>query len=77
MSKQLHKNFTDDQVKSLFEKYSKKKSNLITSYKFLESKEVNFLNYWPDIEKIQIAFLSSIKGTPVITKSTEKLKQIL
>jgi len=23
MSKQLHKNFTDDQVKSLFEKYSK------------------------------------------------------
>jgi len=24
MSKQLHKNFTDGQVKSLFEKYSKK-----------------------------------------------------
>ena len=24
MSKQLHKNFTDDQVKSLLEKYSKK-----------------------------------------------------
>jgi len=28
MSKQLHKNFTDDQVKSLFEKYSKKEINI-------------------------------------------------
>ena len=28
MSKQLHKNFTDDQVKSLFEKYSKKEIKL-------------------------------------------------
>ena len=28
MSKQLHKNFTDDQVKSFFEKYSKKEIKL-------------------------------------------------
>ncbi len=28
MSKQLHKNFTDEQVKSLFEKYSKKEIKL-------------------------------------------------
>jgi hypothetical protein len=28
MSKQLHKNFTDGQVKSLFEKYSKKEIKL-------------------------------------------------
>ena len=28
MSKQLHKNFVDDQVKSLFEKYSKKEIKL-------------------------------------------------
>lgn len=28
MSKQLHKNFTDDQVKLLFEKYSKKEIKL-------------------------------------------------
>ena len=55
----------------------KKKFNSIISCEFLASKEVDFSNYWPDIEKTQITFLSSIKGTAVITESTEKLKQIL
>jgi len=47
MSKQLHKNFTDGQVKSLFEKYSKGeiKLNYILSCQFLESREVDSLNY--------------------------------
>ena len=67
MSKQLHKNFTDGQVKSLFEKYSKKKLNLIISYKFLEFKEIDSLSYLQNIAKIQTNFLFSIKGIPVIT----------
>ena len=56
MSKQLHKNFTDGQVKSLFEKYSKGeiKLNYILSCQFLESREVDSLNYWPNIEMTQI-----------------------
>jgi len=79
MSKQLHKNFTDGQVKSLFEKYSKGeiKLNYILSCQFLESREVDSLNYWPNIEMTQITFLSSMKGILVITESTKKLKQIL
>ena len=45
MSKQLHKNFTDYQVKSLLKSYLNKKLRLITSCKCLESKEVDSLNY--------------------------------
>ncbi len=45
MSKQLHKIFTDNQVKSLLKSYLDKKSRLVISYKCLELKEVDSLNY--------------------------------
>jgi hypothetical protein len=45
MSKQLHKNFTDGQVKSLLKSYLDKKSKLVISHKCLEFKEVDSLNY--------------------------------
>lgn len=54
MSKQLHKDFSDARVRSFFEKYSKKKSNLATSCKFLESREIGSLNYFLNNEKIRI-----------------------
>jgi len=52
MSKQLHKNFTDEQVKLLLK----------------SSKEEYSLNYWPDIKKIRITFLSSITEKQSIEK---------
>jgi len=42
MSKQLHKNFTDDQVKSLFEKYSKKEIKLNYILQILKIKRSRF-----------------------------------
>jgi len=42
MSKQLHKNFTDGQVKSLFEKYSKKEIKLIYILQILRIKRSRF-----------------------------------
>ena len=42
MSKQLHKNFTDDQVKSLFEKYSKKEIRLNYILQMLRIKRSRF-----------------------------------
>jgi len=45
MSKQLHKNFNDEQVKSLFKSYLNEKLRLNISCKCLESKEVDSLNY--------------------------------
>ncbi len=42
MSKQLHKNFTDGQVKSLFEKYSKKEIKLIYIMQILRIKRSRF-----------------------------------
>ena len=68
MSKQLHKNFNDEQVKSLFKSYLNEKLRLNISCKCLESKEVDSLNYWVNIQKIQIIFLSNIKERPLITE---------
>jgi len=45
MSNQLHKNFTDDQVKSLLKSYPDKKTRLVIFCKCLKSKEEDFLNY--------------------------------
>jgi len=42
MSKQLHKNFTDGQVKSLFEKYSKKEIKLNYILQILKIKRSRF-----------------------------------
>jgi hypothetical protein len=42
MSKQLHKNFTDDQVKSLFEKYSKGEIKLNYILQILRIKRSRF-----------------------------------
>jgi len=42
MSKQLHKNFTDDQVKSLLEKYSKKEIRLNYILQILKIKRRRF-----------------------------------
>ena len=42
MSKQLHKNFTDGQVKSLFEKYSKKEIRLNYILQMLKIKRSRF-----------------------------------
>ncbi len=42
MSNQLHKNFTDDQVKSLFEKYSKKEIKLNYILQMLKIKRSRF-----------------------------------
>ena len=42
MSKQLHKNFTDEQVKSLFEKYSKKEIKLNYILQMLRIKRSRF-----------------------------------
>jgi len=77
MSKQLHKNFTDGQVKLLFEKYSKKEIKLIYILQILRIKRSRFFELLTRYRKDQITFLSSIKGTLVIIESTEKLKQIL
>ena len=45
MSKQLHKNFTDDQVKSLFEKYSKKEIKIDYILQMLKIKRRRFFYY--------------------------------
>ena len=63
MSKQLHKNFVDEQVKLLLKSYVDKEIKIIISYQFSESKEEDSLNCSPDIEKIQIFFLSRLTGT--------------
>jgi len=42
MSKQLHKNFTDAQVKSFFEKYSKKEIKLSYILQILRIKRSRF-----------------------------------
>jgi len=42
MSKQLHKNFTDGQVKSLFEKYSKKEIKINYILQILKIKRRKF-----------------------------------
>jgi len=41
MSKQLHKNFTDGQVKSLFEKYSKKEIKLSYILRTFDIKKID------------------------------------
>ncbi|MBA7554280.1 hypothetical protein ES705_46894 [subsurface metagenome] len=46
MPRQLHNNFTDEQVKALLKSYLAKKSRLIIFCKSLKSKEVDFLDYW-------------------------------
>lgn len=58
MSKQLHKNFTDDQVKSLFEKYSKKEIKLIYILQILRIKRSRFFELLA--KKIQITFLYNL-----------------
>ena len=45
MSKQLHKNLTNGQVKSLLEKYSKKEIQLNYILLMLKIKKVDSLNY--------------------------------
>jgi len=66
MSKQLHKNFTNCQVKSLLESCIKIK--LIISCKSLKSEERDSLNYFPKTKKIQITFLYSIKEERLIER---------
>lgn len=58
MSKQLHKNFTDDQVKSLFEKYSKKEIKLNYILQILRIKRSRFFELLA--KKIQITFLYNL-----------------
>ncbi len=45
MSTQLHKNFTDARLNHFLKNIRKKKSNLITSCKYLKLKEVGSSNY--------------------------------
>jgi len=68
MSTQLHKNFVDKQIKLLLKSYADKKIRLITFCKCLELKEADSLNYWMDIKKIQITFLSSITEERLIER---------
>jgi len=47
MFTQLHKNFTDGQVKSLFEKYSKKEIRLNYILQILKIKRSRFFEFLP------------------------------
>ena len=56
MSTQLHKNFTDDQVKSLFEKYSKKEIKLNYILQILKIKRSRFFELLAKYRKDQDNF---------------------
>jgi len=60
MSKQLHKNFTDSQVKSLFEKYSKKEIKLNYVLQILRIKRSRFFElltrYRKDLDNFSIQY---------------------
>jgi len=56
MSKQLHKNFTDGQVKSLFEKYSKKEIKLNYILQMLKIKRSRFFELLAKYRKDQDNF---------------------
>jgi len=60
MSKQLHKNFTNDQVKSLFEKYSKKEIKLNYILQILKIKRNRFfellIRYRKDPDNFSIQY---------------------
>ena len=64
MSNQLHKNFTDDQVKSLFEKYSKKEIKLNYILQILHIKRSRFFElltrYKKDPDNFSIQYKRNI-----------------
>ena len=66
MSKQLHKNFTDDQVKSLFEKYSKKEIKLNYILQILHIKRSRFFElltrYRKDPDNFSIQYKRNISN---------------
>jgi len=66
MSKQLHKNFTDDQVKSLFEKYSKKEIKLNYILQILRIKRSRFFElltrYRKDPDNFSIQYKRNISN---------------
>ncbi|MBA7546943.1 hypothetical protein ES705_39344 [subsurface metagenome] len=66
MSKQLHKNFTDDQVKSLFEKYSKKEIKLNYILQILRIKRSRFFElltgYRKDPDNFSIQYRRNISN---------------
>jgi len=68
MSTQLHKNFTDGQVKSLFEKYSKKEIKLNYILQMLKIKRRRFFELLARYKKIRITFLFSMKEKQLIER---------
>lgn len=66
MSNQLHKNFTDDQVKSLFEKYSKKEIKLNYILQILRIKRSRFFElltrYRKDPDNFSIRYKRNISN---------------
>jgi len=66
MSKQLHKNFTDDQVKSLFERYSKKEIKLNYILQILRIKRSRFFElltrYRKDPDNFSIQYKRNISN---------------
>ena len=66
MSKQLHKNFTDDRVKSLFEKYSKKEIKLNYILQILKIKRSRFFEllakYCKDPDNFSIQYKRNISN---------------
>jgi len=66
MSKQLHKNFTNDQVKSLFEKYSKKEIKLNYILQILRIKRSRFFElltrYRKDPDNFSIQYKRNISN---------------
>jgi len=68
MSKQLHKNFTDGQVKLLFEKYSKGEIKLNYILQMLRIKRSRFFELLNRYKKIHIIFLSGILEEQLIER---------
>ena len=68
MSKQLHKNFTDEQVKSLLKSYLDKKIKINYILQMLRIKRSRFFELQQSTAKIQITFLSNMTEERLIER---------
>ena len=68
MSKQLHKNFTDEQVKLLLKSYVDKEIEMNYILQMLKIKRRRFFYYQQNIVRTHITFLFSMKEKPLIER---------
>jgi len=72
MSTQLHKNFTDNQVKSFLKSYLDKEIKISYILQMLKIKRRRFFEFLTNIAQIRIAFLFNLKEKQLIGKYVRK-----